>query len=280
LSSRSFAVGEQLPPYRVRAHNGAIHSENKIHDNEVARQYGFAGGLVPGVTIHAYMTRPVVDAFGRDWVERGTISTRFNRPFYEGGMVTVQATVTAAGDDSVDLDLQALNDAGEVCAVGTASLPAAPSPVPDIAGFPLAPLPASRPLADEATMRAMDVMGALQVPWNGKDEEYLDEIADDHSLWRGQDGVLHPGYLIRLANNILVRNVELGPWIHVSSEVTHFRAAPRGTNLTTRGRMLEEFERKGHRFVVLDVLVADETEAPVTRARHTAIYQVRRVNEG
>ena len=38
--------------YRVRAHNIAADSENKIHDDSVARQYGFAGGLVPGVVVY------------------------------------------------------------------------------------------------------------------------------------------------------------------------------------------------------------------------------------
>src|SRR5947207_11828570 len=38
-------TGEQLPSYRVIAHNAATESENKIHDDDVAQQYGFAGGL-------------------------------------------------------------------------------------------------------------------------------------------------------------------------------------------------------------------------------------------
>ena len=40
-------AGEILPPHRVRAHNAATASENKIHDDTVARRHGFAGGLVP-----------------------------------------------------------------------------------------------------------------------------------------------------------------------------------------------------------------------------------------
>ena len=37
--------------YHVKARNPATESENKIHHDDVARQYGFAGGLVPGVTV-------------------------------------------------------------------------------------------------------------------------------------------------------------------------------------------------------------------------------------
>ena len=38
-------------PYRVRARNAATNSEDKIHPDDVARRYGFEGGLVPGVTV-------------------------------------------------------------------------------------------------------------------------------------------------------------------------------------------------------------------------------------
>jgi len=51
--------------YRVRAHNAATESENKIHHDDVAQRHGFRGGLVPGVTVYAYMTHPVVALFGR-----------------------------------------------------------------------------------------------------------------------------------------------------------------------------------------------------------------------
>ena len=44
--------------YRVSAYNTSKHSENKIHDDTVARKYGFSGGLVPGVDVLAYMDFP------------------------------------------------------------------------------------------------------------------------------------------------------------------------------------------------------------------------------
>ena len=76
----TFTAGQELPRYSVRAHNGSEASENKIHDNDVARQYGFRGGLAPGVTDYAYMTRPLVEALGTAWLERGQLSARFVQP--------------------------------------------------------------------------------------------------------------------------------------------------------------------------------------------------------
>ena len=49
-----------LAAYQVEAYNTAHASENKIHDSEVARRFGFAGGLVPGVDVYGYMSYPAV----------------------------------------------------------------------------------------------------------------------------------------------------------------------------------------------------------------------------
>ena len=49
-----------LAPYRVEAYNTAHASENKIHDGEVARRFGFDGGLVPGVDVYGYMSHPAL----------------------------------------------------------------------------------------------------------------------------------------------------------------------------------------------------------------------------
>ena len=53
-----------LEPYAVVAYNSARASENKIHDDEVARRFGFSGGLVPGVDVYAYMAPRAGDALG------------------------------------------------------------------------------------------------------------------------------------------------------------------------------------------------------------------------
>ena len=54
-----------LSPYQVEAFNTAAQSENKIHDDAVARRFGFKGGLVPGVEVYAYMTHVPVARWGR-----------------------------------------------------------------------------------------------------------------------------------------------------------------------------------------------------------------------
>ena len=277
--ARGFTPGQALPLYTVRANNTSTASENKIHDDSVARQYGFSGGLVPGVDVYAYMTHPVVHALGRDWLERGQMSARFLKPFYEGDEVRVNAIVTRASSDAITVDLEATNAQGELCATGTAALPAAPDPAPAVEDFPTAPLPATRPPASEEALRATPTLGTIEDTFESADKAagYLKDIGETLDLYRGPPAAAHPGYIIRFANSSLARNVLLGPWIHVSSEVTNFSSVAHGDTLTARGKVLDAFERKGHRFVDMDVLIVANATKPVTRIHHTAIYEVRKV---
>lgn len=274
-----FSPGQSLPLYTVRANNTSSASENKIHDDSVARQYGFSGGLVPGVDVYAYMTHPVVRAFGREWLERGQMSARFLKPFYEGDEVTVKAIVTRASGDAVTIDLEATNASGELCATGTASLPAEPDAPPAVDDFPLAPLPATRPPASEEALRTPPMLGTIEDTFDSgtKAAGYLEDIGETLEIYTGPEAVAHPGYIIRFANSSLARNVLLGPWIHVSSEVTNFAPVVDGDAITARGKVLDVFERKGHRFVDMDVLIVANGTTPVGRIHHTAIYEVRKV---
>src|SRR5487761_1271866 len=115
-----------LGPYQVDAFNTAKDSENKIHDDAVARRFGFSGGLVPGLEVYAYMTHLPVALWGRPWLEHGTAECRLLKPVYDGDRVTVSAVETA---DGLDLEVESH---GELCATGRASLPAAASPAPAI----------------------------------------------------------------------------------------------------------------------------------------------------
>ena len=81
-----------LGPYRVTAFNASKESENKIHDDAVARQFGFRGGLVPGVDVYAYMTHLPISRWGRAWLERGSAECRFLKPVYDGDMAVVSAS--------------------------------------------------------------------------------------------------------------------------------------------------------------------------------------------
>lgn len=264
--------------HRVTARNGATASENRIHDDEVARRHGFRGGLVPGVTLYGYMTRPVVERFGRAWLERGTMSVRFVAPIYDG-----QEVVVVAEDDQGDgvgagpeLSLELRNPEGRACAVGRAGVPVQAGPPPPAEDYPVveAPPPERRPPADE---RSLAPGTALATVWSGVHTDSagpLLALLDDPLPVYTEQRLAHPGHLILAANAVLTNSVSLGPWVHVESAVANFRAVADGALVETRARVRELFERGGHRFVVLDVLWLADGE-PALHAVHTAIYRLR-----
>src|SRR4030095_11684164 len=114
---------ERWPEYHVKARNTSSSSENKIHDEQIARQYGFRGALVPGVTVYAYLTHPLVEAFGAAWLERGTANVRFLKPIHDGEEVRIAGSVTARDARSLSATVTQTPTGGGECATLTATLP-------------------------------------------------------------------------------------------------------------------------------------------------------------
>src|ERR1700755_3531380 len=88
---RNWAMTSRLETYRVAAYNTAKLSENKMHDDTVARRFGFSGGLVRGVDVRPYMMPQPVAKWGRAFLERGLIEARFVKPVYDGEIADVTA---------------------------------------------------------------------------------------------------------------------------------------------------------------------------------------------
>jgi acyl dehydratase len=258
-----------LEPYSVLAYNTAHSSENKIHDQEFARRFGFGGGLVPGVDVYAYMTHLAVARWGRDWLARGEATCRFLKPVYDGERVLASAVETAEG-----LDL-AVESRGEICATGTAALPREPDPAP--ADFAEPPLPASRPPADEEGLRPgrVLVMNPLSLT-EAYLRQFLADVRESAPIYAAE-GLLHPGTILRTANWVLSHNFVMGPWIHTGSRVRHLGLAHLGDEITAKAKIAANYEKKGHRLVDLDVLVLKNRETPIAVIAHTAIWRPRQL---
>src|SRR5438876_1927476 len=196
--------------YRVLARNTAADSENKIHDDEVARRYGFSGGLVPGVVVHAYLTHPPAEQWGLDWIASGTIRARFRKPVYDGEEVTVESggrntlvARTASPDEVATADIDPPDEAR--AAAGAADV--------DLSRWSdrAAPARPDRPPASKATFEAQPLLGAIEGHFRlDLADQYLAGIGETLPLYR-EEGVAHPGWLIAQANYVLAANVVLGP---------------------------------------------------------------------
>jgi hypothetical protein len=260
--------------YRVSACNISHASENKIHDDGIARTLGFAGGLVPGAEVFAYACHPVVRHWRHAWLERGEMHCRFLKPVYDGRIAEITADAVDGG-----LNLQVTSQ-GIVCATGAASLSASAGnpPAPHEFRRCRPPTRADRPPADEASLARSNWLGMAPLALTGdRHAEYLEGVRERDPLY-AREGIVHPGFLVRLCNYALRDNVVLPPWIHTGSRLVNFSVARVGDELEARARVADNYERKGHRLVDLDVLIIAQGTRPIARIMHTAVYRLRQLS--
>ncbi len=259
-----------LGPYRVRAFNSAQDSENRVHDDTVARRMGFAGGLVPGVDVYGYMAHLAVLRWGRDWLAQGTLTARFTAPVYDGEDALVSGTEADEGLQ-ISVTCRGTASASGLAAMVTTSRP--PSDAPRIATPPAS---TSRPPASEATLAPGTRLGMR--PLQTTEDfaaNYLRSLRETDPLYRSAR-LLHPGLLLRTCNWALTENVRLGPWIHTGSTVQNLAEAKVGATLTVAAVVAENREHKGHSLVELDAIVLADGQ-PVASVRHVAIWRPRQL---
>jgi acyl dehydratase len=260
--------------YEVIAFNTASSSDNKIHEDLVARQFGFRGALVPGVEVYAYMAHVPVARWGRAWLESGQIDCRFLKPVYDGAVARVTAT-----EENDDLVL-CVESGRERCATGRAFMPSDRRLAPGINTLLAGTPPATRPKASETSLAPGLALGITPLTIDrAMHSDYLDEVRETDPIYR-TEGLAHPGQILRLANIALVQNVLLGPWIHVGSKVRNHTAAHVGQQLTLRSKITSNVISKGHAIVEFDAIVVAEGERSVAEITHVAIWRPRQVSGG
>ena len=242
------------PPYEVDAVNIDPSADNRIHDDDVAQQFGFAGALVPGVEVFAVATAPLVAAWGETFLSAGRLAVRFRRPVYDGERVRVEVDGDA---------LSVVGPDGTTRATGSVARPVAqPAPPP----YDEVPLPEQLAAAPSAgpfgTVRQVAEPDACA--------EYVLRIGEPSPLY---DRLVHPGLLLRLVNLALMSNVELGPWIHTASDCRFLGLARVGQELSVHSRVRELFKRKAHSYVRYDALVLADGQ-PVAEVDHEAIWRL------
>ena len=241
----------------ITARNPATGSENRIHADDVARRYGFRGGLVPGVIVYGYVATALADP---DWVASGRTEVRFRKPCYEGDLLEIDL----GPDGTIDV-----RSRGDVLVTGRASSGADGRGTAVVSRDP-APAASRRPAASESSLATGTVLGWIPLPTGDEAmASYLEKIgAGGWTL-----AALHPGMLLEGANWVLAANVILPPWIHVESSITHRRAVRVGEPVEVHAAVAREWERKGHRFVALDVAWRAAGDV-VAVGRHVAIWRL------
>lgn len=233
--------------FRVRAVNAASHADNPIHTDAGARAAGFPSALVAGVTTYAYLTHPLMEGWGRAWLERGRTSVRFRAPVFAGDEVV--CTPTPQGAETVVRASVGDDDHARVEAVASLADPSSAREAPDLrAGEMLRPTP----------LLLEGIRG----------DRYGEEVGDSYDVFT-RLGIVHPAVWPSLANHVVHRQVARGQWIHTRSLVRHHAVVPVGTEVEVRASVIERFERGGER-AVLDVRI-DADDGPVASLEHEAI---------
>ena len=231
-------------------------AQNKIHDDDVAQQFGFSGALVPGVELFARITTPLVAAWGEEWLAGGRVDVRFRRPVYDGEELLVDVDddrLTVTGPD------------GEVRCLGSAGRAA---DRPDLSGHAEV-TPATELVRDPVVGFFPSVHETVTVAQN---EWYLDAIGEPLALYR-DNGWAHPGMLIKAVHRLLTHNVALGPWIHTASDCRLLGVPPLPARMTSHGRVTAVGRRGRNDEVRYDALVLADGE-PVAQVHHTALYRL------
>ncbi len=209
------------------------------------------------------MASAAIAHFGAGWLERGAMDVRLRAPVCEGDEVVVTTQQDADGHVRIE--------AGE-SASGAAWM--------NVEACPRIEIYPQRPVAQRVASVETLIPGELLGTLSDRIDLAQSRITAPLDASVGPDRLAHPAVLLSFANQIFLGNFVLGPWLHGASEVRNFSAVRDGEEIQMRGRIEDRFERKGHEFVVLDLLLIAGKERVAAHIRHTAIWRPRFTQTG
>jgi hypothetical protein len=242
-------MGDDAPqPWTVTARNLAEHAGNRIHTDEGAREHGFPSALVAGVTTYAYLTHPIVAAWGTEWLERGGGEVRFRAPVFAARSVDCVPRVDATGTVTVD----------------------AVDPTEE--RNPRATLAAVRDSGPPPEGRDGDALESRRYVLDGSYGcDYGARAGDDLEVYE-REGIVHPAVWPAIANNVFSTDLVWGSWIHIRSIVRHHGLATRGTVVDVHAVVVDRFVRQGER-AVADIVIEHDGR-PIATLEHEAIIDL------
>jgi acyl dehydratase len=243
-------MSERPTTWVVRARNLPEHADNPIHTDAGARAEGFPSALVAGVTTYAYLTRPLVAAWGIDWLTRGGGEVRFRAPVFADAEVHCVPT-TAAGDPAT-VTVEA------VC--------------PDQERNPRATFAAVRDSGAPPTKRAGEALPSRRFTLGTEfAADYAERAGDDLDIYR-EHRIAHPVTWPQIANRVFSTDLVSGPWIHTRSIIRHHAVGLLGTEVDVHATVVDRFERGGSRALV-DIVIEHDGR-PIATLEHEAIVDL------
>jgi acyl dehydratase len=201
------------------------------------------------------------------------MNARFRRPVYNGDDLVLEASVLSDDGVAHRATVSVRNAGGEEVATGWIALPHAAPTAPDIASLTV--LPALDP--PPAVVPGSLVAGT-PIRSRGREltmaefERSLSAFGERHPIYDDRSFV-HAGWLMRLAMGDANGSFRFpSPVILTEAEAQHYALVRPGQKVTSSGRVVEVFERKGkHYFVSEEFMIADAAIV-VARFLRTSIY--------
>ena len=262
--------------WQATALNTAPDSENQIHSDELAKEYGFKGGLVPGVTVSAYLLHPVIESFGEAWLADGYANCKVTSPLYDGETFTVSSEILKEGCHNTFLK----NQEGRIIANAESKLIKNKHPEPKYRGDPLVQENFKAPKASFAIWDELKKEGcrAFEFHWGGKDPLiYLsDEGLLPVILQPKGGGFANLCFLLGCSNWILAGNAFMNPWVHLQTKSQNYKPVPFNTSLIAEMSVEDFYEKKGHEFIEVEVnLFESKSKSCVMSINLLAIFKLR-----
>ncbi len=268
-----------ISPWSATAFNQVPDSANEIHGDALAKNYGFAGGLVPGVTVSAYLVHPAIEAWGLDWLSRGAAHVRVTSPLYDGEGFEIRITSQSGEAYSAELVRGGAIASAHAQVWLADTLPRAPSR----RGDPIFQADYVGPRACMEHWSGLQRHGCHAVRYRWGDDNPMRAYLRDESrmpplLQASGDGYANLSFILGISNWVLASNAYMNPWVHLETTSQNYAPIPQGTGIVAEMQVADFYEKKGHEFVDVDVALYDEQDDTcLATIALRAIYKLRGV---
>ncbi len=230
---------ETFPSWTIEAVNLPEHADNPVHTVEGGKAAGYDGAVVAGTTIFAYLTRPVAEAWGREWVTGGG-----HEVWFRGPVLADETVLVGGGPDEVTATV-----GDRLCAR-------------------LVPERRSTPPHEPMGDRLEPLVVELGDRWAG----YAARAGEDLPLYAAEH-LVHPAVWPSLANRVFATQLVDGAWVHTRSRIRHLGAAAPGDTVVVESWELDRFStRSGERAIVDMRMTVDDRL--VCAVEHEAIVRL------
>lgn len=242
---------------------------NPIHSTSTAREYGYQGALVGGVTAYGWTVATVVKTLGHSWLDSGWAEIHFKRPIYPGDELEVIVDEQGA---------LAVKNSGSICFSGKVGLGDAPwrNELTESNRVEAEPSPDPTPsLTPENVPVGQDLAGRRVALSRNQSVEFCrDRQHERLECFYANPARVHPSWIAGQAIHWLHHSYSFGPSIHTRSRIQHLHPAYAGQDFIVTGRCIDAYQKRQHEYIVCDIALRDGDGTTSALVRHTSIYQV------